>query len=193
MLYVPENPEDVREHKEYHDKIINGLSVILSENNSVVWVQDDFQLIVIDGHAPKEQRQQAEEVARIARLDTPYGAEVLFGEDELETHVFLLQRQKRNIGLLTMEKRVRVWRYSWAKIDSGQEPKELPGLPFMWSICFIWILKSFRRSNLGKTMLGAALEHLRVSLKDIGWYIPFTDDGTAFVRNCCPDSFFIAK
>jgi ribosomal protein S18 acetylase RimI-like enzyme len=193
MSYVPEIPDNVRDHQEYHDKVVNGLPAHPSESGRVIWSQDDMRIIIVDGLSPLEQRHLAEEVAILARKDTPYGAEVLFGECELDTHVFLLHRQNRIIGLLIVEKRDHVWQTSWADLDAGKEPKELLTHPPMWSICFIWIIQHHRGSHLGQTMINEAVAYLGGNFKTIGWYSPFTDSGKALVCRCCPEIFYIAK
>ncbi len=193
MSYVPENPEDVQEHKEFHDKVINGLPVLPLESDRIIWPQNNMRIVVINKSCPLEQRRYAEEVAIFARMDTPYGAENLFGERELDTHVFLLHRQKRVIGLLLMEKRDHIWKTSWADRDAGKEPYELLDHPPIWSICFVWILKRHRGSRLSQTMINEALTYLGQSFETIGWYTPFTPSGEALVRKCCPKVFYIAK
>jgi len=194
MSYVLENPEDVQAHQEEHDKVVNGLPALLSEGDRVIWSQGDMRITVLDRLSPLEQRRQAEEIAILARKDTRYGAEVLFGEGELETHVFLLHRQNRVIGLLIMEKRNRIWQTSWADWDAGKEPRELLEHLPIWSICFIWILQCHRGSHLGQTMINKAVAYLGVNFETVGWYIPpVTDSGKALVRRCCPEVFYIAK
>jgi ribosomal protein S18 acetylase RimI-like enzyme len=188
MSYVPENPEDVREHQEYHDKVINGLPTLPSESDLVIWSQDDMRIIVIDRLCPLEQRRQAEEVAMFGRMGTPYGAEDLFGE--LDVRVFLLHRQNRVIGLIIMEKRDHIWKTSWADWDAGKEPNELLEHPPMWSICFVWILKRHRGYHLGQAMINEAIAYVG---ENIGWYTSFTPSGEALVRKCCPEVFYIAK
>jgi hypothetical protein len=192
MSYVLENPEDVQAHQEYHDKVVNGLA-LPSKSDCVIWSQDDMRIIVVNGLSPLEQRRQAEEIAILARKDTQYGAEVLFGESELETHVFLLHRQNRAIGLLIMEKRDHICQTSWADWDAGKKPKELLAHPPIWSICFIWILQRYRGSHLGQTMINEVVAYLGSNFETIGWYTPFTPSGKALVRRCCPKMFYIAK
>ncbi len=195
MSYVQENPDDVREHEEYHDKVVNGLPVVSAEaeSDSVIYLSDSMKIVVVKKSSSAKQQGQAEEVFRLARRDTEYDAEVVFGEDELCTHVFLLQRQERNIGLLMVEKRDNVSIISWSDINLGKKPERLPSHPPMWSICFIWILKSCRDCDLGKSMIGAALSYLRVDLENIGWYPTFSETGERLVQRCCPDSFYIVK
>jgi len=191
MLYVPEIADDVRDHQEYHDKVVNGLPSLALESNDIIWSLDKMVMTVVSNESPLELSRQAEEVARLARMDTPYGAEVLFGE--LDVRVFLLHRQNRIVGLLIMEKRDHIWQTSWGDLDARKEPKELFEHPPMWSICFIWILQCHRRSHLGQTMINEAIAYVGENFETTGWYTPFTASGEALVRRCCPEVFYIAK
>lgn len=193
MSYVKEILDNCRDHQEYHDKVVNGIPAPFSKNDSVVWSQDDMRITIINRLSPLEQCHLAEEVAMFGRSDASYGAEVLFAECELYTHVFLLQKQNRIIGLLIMEKRDHIWQISWADLDADKEPKELLGHPPIWSICFIWVLRRHRGSHLGQTMINEAVAYLGAKLETVGWYTPFTDSGKVLVRRCCPEVFYIAK
>lgn len=163
------------------------------ESDRVIWSQDVMRITIVNRLSPLEQRRQAEKVAELGRMDAQYDAEVLFGECELDTHVFLLHKQNRIIGLLIMEKRDHIWQTSWADLDAGKKPRKLLKHPPIWSICFIWILQRHRRSRLGQTLINEAIAHLGGNFETIGWYTPFTNSGKALVRRCCPEVFYIAK
>lgn len=191
MGYVPEIPDNVSEHKRYHDKVVNGLRVRPLKSDCIIWSQADMRITVVNRLSPLGQRRRAEEVARLARSDTGYDAEDIFnGKD---TRAFLLNKQSRAIGFLGIEKREHVWKTCWADLDADKDPEEMVGHPPIWSIFMVWILKRYRGLNLGQTMINEALAYLGCDLDTVGWYIPFTDSGKALVRRCCPETFYIAK
>ena len=192
MSYVPELQDNVLQHKKYHDKIVNGLRTSSLKSDNVIFSQNDKRVTVISQISPRVQRKRAEEVARYARKDTPYGAEQLF-DYEMEVRVFLLHKEDRIIGLLLMDKRYHVWLANWVDLDAGKEPKEISQHPPIWTVCFVWILKKHRRLHLAKVLLNEALTYLGCHLEKIGWYTPFTDSGHLFVHSCCPEAFYIAK
>jgi ribosomal protein S18 acetylase RimI-like enzyme len=196
MSYVPENPEDVREHKKSHDEAINGFHAPPSKREQIIWSRDDMRITVINQHSPLFLRKRAEKVARLANRDTHYDFPCYSANEPLNgqnVHVFLLHRQNRVIGLLTMEKRDHIWQTSWTDLDAGKESEEVLAHPPMWSICFIWILQRHRGSHLGQSMINEAVAYLGGNFETIGWYTPFTDSGKALVRRCCPKVFYIAK
>lgn len=197
MEYIPELQNNFRQHNEYHDKIVNGLRTSPLKSDCVIYSQSDKRITVISQLSPMEQRKLAEEVARYARKDTHYGAEQLF-DDKMEVRVFLLYKKDRIIGFLLMDKHYHVWLASWGDLDANKEPKEIPHHHPIWTVCFIWILKKHRRLGLAKIVLNKAMDYLRCSPDCIAWYTsssppPFTPSGEAFVRNCCPREFYIAK
>ena len=191
MSYVSEIPDNVRQHKKYHDKVINGLRARPLKTDRVIWSHDDMRITVVNQPSPLAQRRRAEEVARLARRDTPYGAEDLFnGKD---AHAFLLHKRNRAIGFLSIEKREHVWKTSWADVDTGKEPKQIAGHPAIWTICMVWILNRHRGSHLGQTMVNEAVGYLGCDFESVGWYTPFTESGKKLVRKCCPEMFYIGK
>jgi hypothetical protein len=191
MLYVSESQDEVREHEKYHDIVVNGLSTPPLTSDCVVWSHDNERITVISQSSPSEQRDLAEEVAKFARKNARYGAEVLFGE--MEVRVFLLHKEDRVVGLLLMDKRDHVYKASWDELAGGKQAKEMQNHPPIWAVCLVWVLEQYRRHHFAKTMLNQAMIYLGCSLDDIGWYTPFTNLGKAFVRSCCPNEFYIAK
>ncbi len=189
MSYSTKLEDNVLEHKRYHDAVVNGVLVLPTSSDCVVWSHENERITVINRFSPREQRERAEEIAKYARRDTPYQAEVLFGE--MEACVFLLHKNDRAVGLLLMEKRAHVWRANWKDIEDEKPPTQLPDHPPIWSVCLIWVLKQQRRRYVAKTLLENALSYLRCGFDQIAWYTPFTDCGKAFVLSCCPYDFYI--
>ena len=71
MGYIPENPDDVRNHEIYHDKIVNGLCSIPSDEENTIWSNDDLKITVVSNTSSEEYKKQAEEVGQFARRYTP--------------------------------------------------------------------------------------------------------------------------
>jgi len=191
MLYVPEIPENVREHTKYHDKIVNGLRACPVKSDCVIWSQADMRITVVNRLSPLAQRRRAEEVASLARRDTHYLPSSLFNGNN--THAFVLYKRNRSIGFLAIEKREHVWETCWADFQTARKPKEIFGHPAIWTIFIVWILKRYRGSHLGQTMIRKSLPYLGCDLETVGWYTPFTNSGEALIRRCCSETFYIAK
>ena len=191
MGYIPENPDDVHEHEIYHDKIVNGLYSISSKKESTIWLHDDLKITVVNNTSSEECRKKAEEVGILARRDTPYGAEVLFGE--FEAYVFLLHKQNRIIGFLNIDKRDSYAQMSWTDFEIPRDIN-LHEISSIWCVCMIWILLKYRRLSYANLVLEKALNYLQSNLNDVAWYVPpITDLGKAFMRNFYPDIFYVAR
>jgi hypothetical protein len=191
MSYVPQVPDNVREHSRYHDRIVNGFPTRPLKSDCVIWAEADSRITLVNPRSVLPQRRRAEEVARLARRDMPYGEEDLFnGKD---THAFFLHKRNRAIGFLSIEKQKHVWKACWADLDAGKEPEEIVGHPPIWSICMAWIHERHRGSGLGQFMVSQAAVYLGCDLGSVGWYTPFTESGRNLVRKCCPETFYIAK
>ncbi len=191
MAYVPELPDNVHEHIKYHDKVANGLRTRALKTDRVIWSHDDMRITVVKQLSPLAQLRRAEEVARLARRDTPYGSEQVF--DDRKVHAFLLIKGDRAIGLVVIDEREHIWKASWADLNADKKPQEIIGHPPIWSICMVWIHQQHRRSGLGQFMVSQAVAYLGCDLGSVGWYTEFTDSGKNFVRKCCPETFYIAK
>ncbi len=192
MGYIPEIPDNVHDHNIYHDKIVNGLTSIQSDDEIVICSKDDLIISVVSNTSAKKLKKNAEEAGIYARKDTDYEAQVLFGE--LETHVFLLHKENRIIGYMPTDKRDHVWQVSWEDYEANNIKRDQYDIRPIWCICMIWILSKHRRSRYAKLILEKALEYLKCSLNDIAWYVPeVTETGKAFMQSCCPEWFNIAR
>jgi len=191
MSYVPEIPDNVREHSKYHEKVVNGLHARPLKSDCIIWSQHDMRITVINQLSPLAQLRRAKEVARLARHDARFDpVDVFNGKD---THAFLLHKRNRAIGFLSIEKREHVWKTSWADYEAKKKTKEIAGHPAIWTICMVWILKRHRGSHLGQTMVDRAVAYLGCDLETVGWYTRFRESGEKLVRKFCPETFYIAK
>ncbi len=192
MDYMPENPDDVRQHDEYHDKVVNGLCAIRSSSDIVVWSKDNLKITVVANASPVALRRQAEEVGRFARRDARYDAEVLFGE--LETNVFLLQKDDRIVGFLLVDSHNRMWQVSWGDFNANKINRDQFNDRPIWCIGIIWVLAKWRGSGYAKLILEEAVKYLNCDIGDIAWYVPpLTELGKTFMQSCCPREFNISR
>lgn len=196
MSYVPDIPDNVLEHRKYHDRVVNGLPVRSAKSDHIVWTQGELQITVVNQLSPLAQRRRAEKVASLANRETNYDIGIYHANDPLSernVHVFLLYSKNRAIGLLVSRRCKHIWRAHWSEIDDGGKPEKLINQHPMWSINMVWILQRHRCARLGRTIVDVAVAHFGLTLKTIGWYTPFTESGKALARKCCPEVIYIAK
>jgi hypothetical protein len=190
MSYIPEYPDNVMQHDEYHDHVVNGYQSL--SGGDIIWDNSDLRITHVQIQSPKEPRKCAEDVFKEALKDAEFDPSVLF-DNEFDVQVFLLHKANRIIGFLGIDRRDHIWITSWQEREAQIQPKRIDGHTPMWSVFLIWILKRHRRSYYAKTLLETSLSFLGLNIDAVGWYEPFSDSGAAFVKKCCPDKYFIAK
>ena len=195
MGYIPNNSEDKKAHKKYHDKVVNGLYAPRIKSDKIVWEKGDYRITIINYFSPHAQKKRAEKVGLLAHRDTPFDFASYHSEeplDERNVHVFLLYRKNRIIGLLTVERRNYVQKFTWKEYKNAGG-QELSKAEPIWSIGLVWIHRKYRKRGLGSQLVQIAASYFDIDVQSIGWDTPFTDDGERFVRSLCPNSFFVAK
>ena len=196
MAYAEELPEDRREHRKYHDTVVNGTPSRKLKSDRVVWEAGCTRLLVVRHRvASLNEKRRAERVAQLARLDTSFDFAAYHAgdsDDGRDPHVFLLEVNQRLVGILVAERREYVQRFTWCEYDQptgGPLPKSDP----IWSICMVWIHRKHRRQGFAVSLVTQAIEFLGSSLTAVGWYTPFTDSGRALAQRMCPESLLVAK
>ena len=195
MGYVPDNPEDVKAHRKYHDEIVNGLYAARIKSDKIISERGDYRITVVNYFSPPAQKKLTEKVNLLAHKDTPFDFVPYHSKepfDERNVHVFLLYRKSKIIGLLIAERRDYVRRFSWREYENAGG-KELPMSNPTWSIGFVWIHRKHRRRGLSSQLVQVVASYFDIEISSIGWYTPFTEDGEKLVRSLCPEYFFVSK
>jgi GNAT superfamily N-acetyltransferase len=195
MSYVPDIPEDVKVHQKYHDKIVNGVYARKRKSDKIIWEEGNYRITVVNYYSPFAQRKRAEEAGLVAHKDTPFDFAPYHSEerlDERNVHIFLLYRKNRIIGLLIVERRDYVQRFTWEEYENAGG-KELPKGEPIWSIGLAWVHRRHRKRGLGSRLVQIAASFFDIEIQSIGWYTPFEDYGEKLVKSLCPESFYVAK
>lgn len=195
MCYVKELPDNEREHRVYHDQVVNGVIAHPSGMDEVIWKNDDGRITLVTACSPSAQRKRVEQVASVANVEMHCTAGIWHASEfpgERNTHLFLHHVGCRVAGFIMFEKRHRIWRCCWCN-DGSPECEELVGHEPMWSAVFVWVHKSYRRRGVAVRLFTEAVEFLNADRDSVGLYTPLTSDGEAFVRHLYPDVFYIAK
>jgi len=195
MMYVPEYPEDVRVHRIYHDKVVNGVYARKIKSDKICWEKGDFRITVVNYFSPITQKRRAGEAGLLAHRDTPFDFAPYHSKEDLDkrnVHLFLLSRKIRIIGFLKLEKRAHVQKFTWQEYENA-EGKELPKGEAIWSIGLLWIHRKYRKMGLGSKLIQASALYFNIEVQSIGWYTPFTSDGEKLAKSLCPKSFYVAK
>ena len=78
MHYEPDYPENVKEHKIYHDKIVNGIYARRIKSDKIAWENSDYRITVVNYYSPSTQKKRADKAGRAAHEDTPFTASIFF-------------------------------------------------------------------------------------------------------------------
>lgn len=103
-----------------------------------------------------------------------------------------MSRKIRIIGLLKLEKRAHVQKFTWQEYENAGG-KKLPKGEAIWSIGLVWIHRKYRKMGLGSKLVQIVALHFNIEVQSIGWYTPFTGDGEKLAKSLCPKSFYVAK
>lgn len=195
MGYVKGLPDNERQHRQYHDRVVYGLRAQLLKSDQTIWQASEQRITVVTARSPIAQRRRAQTIASLANLETRYNGGIYHAAeppDEREIHLFLYHQCNRARGITVLERRPTIWRCRWC---NGGPPscEELRGHEPMWAVAFLWAHRRSRRQGIARRLIAQAMHHLRVSLDQLGWYTPFTDDGRVFVKALCPNEFYVAK
>jgi GNAT superfamily N-acetyltransferase len=201
LSYVVGLEEDERKHAYHHDRAVNGVPSERLPEEPVIWEDGDFRITAFaHNNSVQRVRHLAQEVSSMFNMETHFS----FGiydeneegdEDSRNAHVFLLHHQDRVVGFLLLERQASVWRIPWSVYDSDgvdYDKYGLPDHPPMWSICFVGVLKKWRRQRLATLMIREALIFLGETLHSVGWHTPFKRSGKALCQSLCPEEFYVA-
>lgn len=195
--YVPEIPDNVDYHQKYHDEMVNGLPVKVTESDQIVWQENENCISVINSLSSPTQKKLAEKVGIIANRDTEYdfppysAAEEI---DECNVHVFLYHVNDRIVGFLLAEKQTHIWNCTWQQYDQKIQPIEVSNIPFLWSVGLVWVNRQHRQKGIAKKLIKKAAQFFEIEINNFGWYAPpITESGEAMLRHLLPESFYIAK
>lgn len=169
--------------------------VLARPHNSDVIINrhHEMEILVVTAHSHRIQKSRAHKTARIANLETRYDQLMFSASDmasESNGHVFLLRRVSRIVGFARLDLRTHVWRCSWVDFDNSNFPPVTITGP-IWSLSFVWIHVSSRRSGAARSLVHAACRHLHVD--ELGFQTPFSDVGAALARRLSPHGVTIAK
>lgn len=194
--YVPDIPEDVKLHENYHDEMVKGVPLSTTKEMEVIWEDRGSLIFVVNFSSPFPQKKIAEKVGIIANRDTPYDiSPYSAGEirDDRDVHIFLYHKENRIIGYLLIEKRTNIWKCSWEQYEK-QQPSVVSDIPFLWTVGLVWVHRGHRHKGIAMTLIKEASNYFKLKLKDFGWYAPpITESGEAMLRKILPEGYFIAK
>ena len=62
---------------------------------------------------------------------------------------------------------------------------------FRWTVCRLWMCESYRRQRIATKTMHAIAAHFDIDTSELGWMLPFTDDGRSFVGSLSNKEFHV--
>jgi GNAT superfamily N-acetyltransferase len=188
MGYVLGEPDDEREHAEYHDQVVNGVVAPSYEGIDILWREGEDRIGLITGRSPRAHQEMIDSVLSIANLETRYDGGIPAGESVRIPYY----RDDRILGLILLERRDKIWRGRWQS-DAIPVFEQLANHEPMWSVVFVWVHEKVRKQGIARRLWTQATKYLGIEADKLGWYTPFTAEGERFARSLYPDGFYVAK
>ncbi len=148
-------------------------------------------ILLVTNDAPEAERALAEQVARRAMRDTPFHTPAYTAADADDTRVFIAREAGAAIGLAVLRSRPRWGWWSWDDYDAERRPATGVAPMTSWTLETIWTHPSCQARGLARTMVKVASELVDQPVTSFGWRRPFTPSGEAFVRQLCPEGFWV--
>ena len=123
MAYVKGIAENEKEHRIYHDRIVNGVPARPLKTDVILWAEHKDRIEVVNAYSSDAQRKRAALTAQTANREMHYDFGIYSQHeppDERNIHLFLYSAQNRVVGLLILEKRKVIWRCSWETFERGE-------------------------------------------------------------------------
>ena len=185
-------------HQRHHDATLNGPKSKRLRSENTVYEEDSCRVSMVNWQSTPAQMNNVVDAYAVAKIElrsfhVKGGGRIADYPTKFDTHVFLLHYRDRIIGFVMLEKVYYVWKYDWKAYEDGQQLPETASAETKRTVTFIWIHPKYRKNGLARNLLSVAAGVLKQDLQYIGFDTPFSPLGKAFVRNVCPDAFYIGK
>ncbi len=64
---------------------------------------------------------------------------------------------------------------------------------FRWTVCRLWVCDSSRRQRIATKAIRAIAEYFEIDTSEVGWMLPFTDDGRNFIGSLTNKQIHVTK
>lgn len=183
--YMPGVDDDV--HAKRHAEYQNGPAIeVLSKIERTDSI-GQLALIVVDAKLRYPIRKQIAKVAEVAHYSMqqyPIGYHGTVTEDDQT--MLVLADGTHGVAMLLHSLDSSFWRLSWRPEGDLQLDDQSSLMEERRTVGRIWVAKAYRRTSLATYLVQSAATLCGVSVKDLGWELPLTDDGAALLRTVLP-------
>jgi hypothetical protein len=170
---------------------LDSIPMPVRSGERVVARAGSIEILLVTHESPEAERALAEQVARRAMRDTPFHTPAYTAGDDEEIRVFIAREAGAAVGLAVLRPRPRWAWWSWDDWDEERRPATGVAPMTSWTVETVWAHPSCQARGLARQMIKVASESVDQPITSFGWRRPFTPSGEAFVRNLCPEGFWV--
>lgn len=159
----------------------------------IVGMIDGATVRIVDASIPASIRYAIARVAYVAQRSIPSfktGYDGTVTEDD--QRLYILTSGTRATGLVLTALQDRVWQVRWIEDGSLVRISNEPLQIRVHVVARVWVAADMRRRGLGRRLVDCALAHIGESPMNIGWVLPFTESGSALVKDMCPTQLHVS-
>jgi len=191
MSYISGIDEDEKQHEIRHGEYLHGAILPDLHALSAVTLVAGYPIVMVDASVPIEVRFRLAQAAYVAQRATPdypagYDGTISEGDEKL----FIARNDDRAIGVVLTALDEYYWSLIWTHEGTVQLLDETPHRGPLQKIGRVWVAKAYRRCGIASLMVKAVVEILGYEVSDIGWELPLTEDGAAFLRKLVPSKWW---
>ncbi len=170
---------------------LDSVPVPVRAGERVVARSGSAEILLVAGESSEGERNLAEQVARRAMRDTPFHAPAYTVADPGDSRVFIVREAGAAVGLAVLRLRPRWAWWSWDDWDEERRPATGVAPLTSWTVETIWTHPSCQSRGLARKLVEVASTEVGQPVTSFGWRHPFTPSGEAFVRQLCPEGFWV--
>lgn len=149
------------------------------------------EILLVTHQSSEGERALAEQVARRAMRDTPFHTPAYTVGQNEETRIYIARESGAAVGLAVLKPRPRWAWWSWDDYDDERRPATGVAAMTSWTVETVWTHPSCQSRGLARRLVQVASDEVDQPVTSFAWRRPFTPSGEAFVRQLCPEGFWV--
>jgi GNAT superfamily N-acetyltransferase len=170
---------------------LDSIPMPVREGERIIDRAGGAEILLVTSASSEAERALAEQVARRAMRDTPFDSPAYLAADNEDTRVFIAREAGAAVGLAVLRPRPRWAWWSWDDWDEERRPATGVARMTSWTVETIWTHPSCQARGLARKLVEVASRVVDQPITSFGWRRPFTPSGEAFVRQLCPEGFWV--
>lgn len=154
----------------------------------------DLEVFCVSPKTPMKQREFAFHVAQTMKASHEVPGDLIgwysfkSEEDEFfQPHLFIPVHQGQTAGCVIVRRKECIT----GRWKNGNLSETSDAAGTRWCVDKLWVFEPYRRHGIATGTVHAIANYFDIEPKDLGWCLPFTNDGEAFVRSIADDLVYL--